>query len=111
MARLIDADALVKGIETAGKTVLFYGQQERRMYAEKVGFALRHIEAAPTIEAEAVRHAEWVFDENADNHRCSLCGTEALGDPNMVGWDYIMTVASEFCPRCGAKMDVKDREE
>lgn len=102
--RLVDADALVEGIEATGKTVLFYGQQERRRYAERVDFALRQINAAPTIDAEEVRRAEWVFDENIDNHRCSLCGQEALGDTNMIGWDYIMTVASTFCPCCGAKM-------
>lgn len=102
--RLIDADAAIEELEREGKAPVFYSNYERRIHADKVAFAIHAMEEAPTA-GELVRHAEWVFDKNINNHRCSSCGQEALGNPNMICADIIVTVSSEFCPHCGAKMD------
>lgn len=49
-----------------------------------------------TIDAEPVRHGEWIEQEDDYHHywECSECG---MG----VGLDDIR----HFCPNCGAKMD------
>lgn len=54
------------------------------------------IKAAPINEP--VKHGHWInIDAKFENmyvaHQCSICKSEFLGD------------ASNFCPRCGAKMD------
>lgn len=59
------------------------------------------IEAAPTIEAEPVRHGEW-----KDNH-CTACGMTPLGEEL---WQHLDVEPPKFeycmriCPCCGAKM-------
>lgn len=59
--------------------------------------ALRVIEQAPTIDAEPVRHGEWINPRlNKYGHPCHQC-------------NQCLFVASQkdrhFCPDCGAKMD------
>lgn len=75
------------------------------------------VKKAPTADVVEVRHGEWVVDAyNGDEivrtpyavheHNepyCSLCGSYALLDGKE---DY---VPSNFCPRCGAKMDGERR--
>lgn len=54
------------------------------------------VEAAPTIEAEPVRHGKWVNqDETYTRWYCSECksGNHAGG--------------TNYCPNCGAKMDLE----
>ena len=53
------------------------------------------LEEQPTIDP--VKHGHWInIDAKFENmyvaHQCSICKSEFLGD------------ASNFCPRCGAKM-------
>ena len=64
----------------------------------------------PTIEAEPVRHGKWIdkglegdFSWKLDGRgscwrvlACSVCGNNLCGRPG-----------SDFCPHCGAKMDLK----
>ena len=58
--------------------------------------------AAPTIEAEPVRHGRWV-----DNH-CTECGEMPMGTE---AWEMLDVEPPRFerfmdyCPNCGAKMD------
>lgn len=72
----------------------------------------------PTADVVEDRHGEWVVDaykgdeivripyvvHEHDEPYCSLCGTYALLDGKE---DY---VPSNFCPRCGAKMDGERRK-
>lgn len=60
------------------------------------------IDNMPTIEAEPVRHAHWIWkgDEGDSRFMCSACGGKehvptCMGKPDI--WEY--------CPNCGAKMD------
>ena len=79
--------------------------------------AMEIINEVPTADVVEVRHGEWVVDayngdeivripyivHQHDEPYCSLCGTYALLDGKE---DY---VPSNFCPRCGAKMDREGR--
>lgn len=91
--RLIDADALIKDIENAGKSVMFTSHHERMIHDDKIEFAIYAIKEAPTIEAEPVRHGRWIrMDDTFARYKCSECG--AIEDHS--GWEYC---------HCGAKMD------
>ena len=59
----------------------------------------KHIDDAPTIDAEHVRHARWVKTK-FDEYVCSLCGEEAPNDGFNCG--------AKYCYECGAKMDAKE---
>ena len=57
---------------------------------------LNLLDEQPTVAP--VKHGHWInIDAKFENmyvaHQCSICKSEFLGD------------ASNFCPRCGAKMD------
>ena len=73
--RLIDADALI-------------GKHEPR--GDGIYVDVWDIEAAPTIEAEPVKHGRW--DEKKRFVECSACGERRM-------------ITHNFCPNCGAKMD------
>ena len=83
--RLIDADELIKATQHAG----FIRRSE--------------IEAAPTVDAEPVRHGRWLEKHptyaSAQKSRmsvCSACGATK----GRKSWPY--------CPYCGARMDGDD---
>ena len=46
----------------------------------------------PTIEAEPIKHGEWLVPSRISNPQCSICG----------GYSSIKT---KFCGHCGAKMN------
>lgn len=84
--RLIDADELVK----KACTVCGYGDGEGAC-AILCGLA-KVIDSMPTIEAEPVRHGNWV-NSFVGMYACSKCGVnDRFG-------------LSRYCPNCGAKMD------
>ena len=76
--RLIDADALLTSVYRN------YGPID----------ALEDIRNAPTVDAEPVRHGQWIEDEYGQL-KCSVCGIVQEDDP----------IKFERCPVCGAKMD------
>lgn len=87
--RMIDADALE---ETFRKTYKVNGK----------GVICTVIDEAPTVEAEPVRHAHWIWkgDEGDSRFMCSECRCmenvpTCMGVPNI--WEY--------CPNCGARME------
>lgn len=103
--RLIDADALLEnGIKVS------YGYNDDGIVLIPMGEVRQSIRNAPTIEAEPVRHGKWIdkglegdFSWQLDGRgscwrvlECSACGGKLCGMPG-----------SDFCPRCGAKMDLK----
>lgn len=64
---------------------------------------------APTVDAEPVRHGRWITKHDILGNEldvCSACGEEAVGYDTHMG-DYV-TVATDFCPNCGAKMDLEE---
>ena len=75
---------------------------------------------SPKVDAEPVRHAKWVWDNDAMDWNigawvCSDCrnrnenihavkpGTDKILMSNPYVWS-----GSQYCPNCGAKMDGKD---
>lgn len=53
----------------------------------------------PTIEAEPVRHGEYIADKNYRTiGNCSICGAD-------------LKFFDNYCPNCGAKMDGEENKE
>lgn len=76
---------------------------------EAYGTAARHIDQIKPADVQPIKHGYWeevtdyVCWEEAPFYRCSVCGEEWYledGKPK----DNNMN----FCPRCGARMDLKD---
>lgn len=74
--------------------------------------ALREIDLSPAIDAVPVVHGHWIsedYDGFADScpvyysYRCSQCNTLFETDDEPIDFD--------FCPHCGAKMDLKGGEQ
>lgn len=101
--RLIDADALKavlrKHIDALRRNIQYGGAHEAEMaFWRKAGLenALDGIHNAPTIEAEPVRHGQWVKRKvcgGADMFVCNVCNSVA------------QSTQTEYCPHCGARMD------
>lgn len=51
----------------------------------------------PTADVEPARHGKWINESFYT--RCSVCGKMAIYDK------YGQEVESDYCPRCGARMD------
>lgn len=59
------------------------------------------LEATPTVEAAPVLHGRWIMD-GKDHCHCSQCG-DGRNIKTQIGWHY--------CPNCGAKMDLPEKED
>ena len=59
--------------------------------------AMNAIDEMPNEDVVPVKHGRWI-NENFYT-RCSACGNMAIYDK------YGQEVESDYCPRCGAKMD------
>lgn len=96
--RLIDVEKVI-GDLTAMK---------REYHAISIEGMIKGLEEVPTIEAEPVKHGQWVHNEEyeywAERYVCSVCNRNALSDG-----DYRHKLA-DYCPNCGAKMDSEGAE-
>lgn len=91
--RLIDADELLKHKGDC------YDKDGNLMYAVGTG----DIMAAPTVDAEPVRHGRWVAMRDK-TLECSKCKSIAPFDADRNG-DVVFADEYDYCPWCGAKMD------
>ena len=96
--RLIDADALIDVVQNriAVDKEIYPDDEFSRFYRKGMRNVIGIIKNQDTVDL--VKHGEWInIDAKFENmhvaHQCSICKSEFLGD------------ASNFCPRCGAKMD------
>lgn len=96
---LIDRHALLK-------KVYEHPQERERMTDGE--WCRKCIYEAPKVEAEPVRHGQWLpieYDSYADGApvwdkwECSECGHEHKGEEDTL---------TAFCPDCGTKMDATD---
>ena len=65
--------------------------------------AIEDLADIPAAKVSPVRHGRWIEQCEEGLHNCSACGTECIsivGTPKEHGMD--------FCPHCGAKMDLKE---
>ena len=76
---------------------------------ESCASVVSDFEAIPAADVEPVRHGRWISWEDADNcipspnrHECSVCHDAAQVLANNIA------LLSNFCPNCGAKMDLED---
>ena len=85
--RLIDADAFLKDILTAGigKTIIEYSESD-------IGYMIRK---RPTIDVAPVKHGRWGSNGIPDSvlSACSVCGFGCGA------------YSFQYCPNCGARMD------
>ena len=91
--RLVNADGLRDILR--GKYQGYYGAKPERigkLIAYGIQKAIDCLNERPTIDAEPVKHAEWVGNNLDDVYFCSSCR-----HPEM----YRL---SAYCPECGAKM-------
>ena len=91
--RLIDADRALEIVRDQG--IAHPNAYHLTNYATLI------LQEAPTIEAEPVRHGQWMIKQhkifgNSYDYVCSVCGCDyALAEYN-------------YCPHCGAKMDLEE---
>lgn len=81
--RLVDADAIEMEL----------GVEDRDLYVQHI------LDSTPTIEAEPIKHGQWIESWGGIWHSCSVCG--GIPPFNMRGDD----IPTPYCPHCGAKMD------
>ena len=65
----------------------------------------------PTVEATEVQHGQWehVYDDVRYHAKCTACGRTAVRMPT----EYCSSnfkIKWEYCPNCGAIMDLEERE-
>ncbi len=94
--RLIDADALKAKLKIGTSTATYSDYCNGYCDARQVD--LDAIDAAPTIEAEPVRHGRWNYRHEDDWCYCTACGTDAEGSDGEC-------LETDYCPHCGARMD------
>lgn len=94
--RLIDADALVDAIKNRIAVDKEIYPNFSRFSRVGMRIVISIVKNQDTVAP--VKHGHWInIDAKFENmyvaHQCSICKSEFLGD------------ASNFCPRCGARMD------
>ena len=103
--RLVDADALME----ISFSVTITGEDNAIKIKRLMEQYNKAIINAPTIDAEPVKHGEWVKAKWIDINdwttwrECSCCG-EAL-PKNIKGYGRKEFWYFRYCPNCGAKMD------
>ena len=101
--RLINADALENKIEESWHALqMMDNTQNADLVMEGLYIAEQHLKKQPTVEAEPVRHAHWIWkgDEGDSRFMCSACGGKENA-PTCMGVPDIW----EYCPNCGARME------
>ena len=109
--RLIDADARMEDIENSHCVDCSkYGDEKKckKCWVTDAMWALKH---APTEDAAPVVHGRWI-ERPLDNFRkyevkCSECGFIGIGNYDQ----YLEPIDFNYCPNCGAKMDLEDYHE
>lgn len=108
MNDLISREALIKEIEH-GKHPEFYDGQDI------ADWQMQCIENAPAVDAEPVRHGKWIYNPDANDwgiggYVCSECHTKNDNLPCGKVANPMMFVGTNYCPHCGAKMDLEDEQ-
>lgn len=101
MAEYIDRELAIKAVKNEDKDVMAdYGEE----YGTEWGFSeektVEIIMKVPAADVASVVHGEWLCAETDDEQffLCSVCNNKEY-------WE------SNYCPNCGAKMDVEQEEE
>ena len=91
--RLIDAGALKKKAQMRGHVL------KKSMVTEYHMCVSTHdIDEAPTVDAEPVKHAHWIYFRGLNGMKQCKCAECLTSYGNM---------DTPYCPNCGAKMDAE----
>lgn len=99
---VIDYRQLVDKIENPPYTL--YSTGDRAAWLDEC------IATVHTFDAEPVKHGQWIRSDDNYWLTCSLCNTDvdvSCGAPFIYVYNNYITHIN-FCPNCGAKMDLKD---
>lgn len=107
--RLIDANALKEKLQehhdffVDGVGGFRYLTPKDKARVDEIDNCIAEIVNAPSVDAMKAVHGSWVHDDDyvewADVCVCSICKRHALEHYKTV------SVRSNYCPHCGAKMD------
>lgn len=96
--RPIDADALDNKLDELMKR---YAAQGRKAVAEDYNFVRTVLMTAPTLTLDdIVPHGRWEEYPDSAHLRCTHCKIEFKKEK--------MTDTKNYCPNCGAKMDLEE---
>ncbi len=78
-------------------------------YIDADHFIVDTLRTMPAADVAPVVHAKWIPDGNEyrDFHCCSVCDSLSFRKEDYDGYEFA-EVLTEFCPYCGAKMDVEE---
>jgi len=112
MSRYIDADELLKAMDTWDKfgfshSGAFVREPENDDYVPYVHYddMVKCVKTMPTADVVEVKHGKWIKTEGRYSWHCSLCKVD---DQFAYCWnrekgDY--DFQDNYCPSCGARMD------
>lgn len=104
MAEYIEREALLEEINEEIEIKSPMLTEEANYYLETgLRIARKDIKRLPAADVVEVKHGEWIKDNNfsqiVNKYKCSLCGVEDI------------VLHHNYCPNCGAKMDLKEGAE
>ena len=110
MPRYIDADALLKAMDTWDKfgfshSGAFVREPENDDYVPYVhyGDMVKCVEGMPTADVVERKKGRWNTDKESPEYAtCSVCGH--------CDWDCTESEYFKYCPNCGAQMEANDGE-
>ena len=101
MAEYIEREALMRRIKEihCAECDSYHGVRCRACWVDDT---LDYIDSEPAADVAEVVHGRWIWNEEGEIdweqfYRCSNCGDKEY-------WE------SNFCPNCGAKMDLEDND-
>lgn len=103
--RLIDADALCQALGLTG--LCDDCKHSRGLWCVDAVWkeVCRAIINAPTVDPATARRGRWIISPKTQEGYCSKCKFDM---PVMMDdWKY-KSVATNYCPNCGAKMEADD---
>lgn len=115
MAEYIDRDELLKELKEHHDNIMTHPDIEKATkWREAICYnrTLEVLKEAPTADVVEVKHGEWeaghyeggIFD-GTNFEKCSVCQFERLFE------DVNFKTTYNYCPNCGAKMDLKEGAE
>ena len=107
MAEYIDRGALIEWLKRIRLIDLSDGRGLCRVIMEDdFKKAIKKMPKGIIADVTPVRHGRW--EKQSGLYSCSECGKTC---PYDVQADVIEYWACNYCPKCGAKMDLEDRED
>ena len=98
MAEYIDREDLIAKINTVMSQKKYAKGSPSHFVFELFTVVLKGV---PTADVVEVKHGKWIY--NVKYYSCSICAGKRF--------NLLLGVDAEYCPYCGAKMDLKEGAE